>query len=97
MVIYFPLQKSAQTKVAIGVRQPYFRVFGIELDTEGSGRTGKVKFTAEEEEEFQTLAKKPNCYDLISKSIAPSIFGSDDIKKAIACLLFAGKYVHMYN
>jgi DNA replication licensing factor MCM5 len=66
------------------------------LDTDGSGRTGKVKFSAEEEEEFQSLSKKPDCYELISKSIAPSIFGSDDIKKAIACLLFAGNYLLFY-
>merc|ERR1711970_728936 len=32
----------------------------------------------------------PGVYDTISKSIAPSIFGSDDIKKSIACLLFGG-------
>jgi DNA replication licensing factor MCM5 len=76
----------------VGVRQPYFRVFGVELDTDGSGRTGRVTYTAEEEEAFQTLSKSPDCYATIAKSIAPSIFGSDDIKKAIACLLFAGTY-----
>jgi DNA replicative helicase MCM subunit Mcm2 (Cdc46/Mcm family) len=42
----------------------------------------------EEEEEFRRLAKSPNIYDLVSKSIAPSIYGFHDIKKAIACLLF---------
>jgi len=29
-------------------------------------------------------------HEIIAKSIAPSIFGSADIKKAIACLLFGG-------
>ena len=29
-------------------------------------------------------------YKVIAKSIAPSIYGSEDIKKAIACLLFGG-------
>lgn len=32
----------------------------------------------------------PNIYETIAKSIAPSIYGSTDIKKAIACLLFGG-------
>ena len=29
-------------------------------------------------------------YELIARNIAPSIFGSEDIKKSIACLLFGG-------
>lgn len=32
----------------------------------------------------------PNIYEMISRSIAPSIYGSSDIKKAIACMLFGG-------
>jgi DNA replication licensing factor MCM5 len=58
---------------------------------DGSGRTGRVTYTAEEEEEFRKLAASPDCIDRISRSIAPSIFGAEDIKKAIACLLFAGE------
>ena len=36
------------------------------------------------------LAQKPDVYETVAKSIAPSIFGSEDIKKSIACLLFGG-------
>ena len=36
------------------------------------------------------MAKSPNIYELIARSIAPSIWGFKDIKKAIACLLFGG-------
>ena len=36
------------------------------------------------------LAQKPDVYETIAKSIAPSIFGSEDIKKSISCLLFGG-------
>lgn len=46
--------------------------------------------TPQEEEEFRQLAATPNIYEIISRSIAPSIFGGSDIKKAIACLLFGG-------
>ena len=46
--------------------------------------------TAEEEESFRMLAQKPDVYETIAKSIAPSIFGSEDIKKSISCLLFGG-------
>jgi DNA replication licensing factor MCM5 len=36
------------------------------------------------------MKKDPEIYEKLSKSIAPSIFGHPDIKKAIACLLFGG-------
>lgn len=54
------------------------------------GRTFAGAMTPQEEEEFRRLAALPNIYELISKSIAPSIFGGTDMKKAIACLLFGG-------
>ena len=46
--------------------------------------------TDEDKEKFENLKKDPELYEKISKSIAPSIFGHPDIKKAIACLLFGG-------
>jgi len=78
-------------KDVVGVRNPYLRVVGIQVETEGPGRaSGHQTFSAEEEESFRRLAAQPNVYDTIAKSIAPSIFGSEDVKKAIACLLFGG-------
>lgn len=49
-----------------------------------------ILIITKDEEEFRALAQSPNVYDRIANSIAPSIFGSSDIKKAIACLLFGG-------
>merc|ERR1711887_5946 len=49
-----------------------------------------LTFTQEDEESSRRLASQPGVYDTIAKSIAPSIFGSDDIKKSIACLLVGG-------
>lgn len=46
--------------------------------------------TSEEEDLFTRLAADPNLYERVAKSIAPSIFGAIDIKKALACLLFGG-------
>ena len=83
--------KQKSDRGAVGVRAPYIRVVGIQVETDGVGRTSKdVRFTPEEEEEFRRLAAKPNVHEIMAKSIAPSIFGSADIKKAIACLLFGG-------
>lgn len=52
-------------------------------------------FTNEEEDLFRRLASDTNLYERIARSIAPSIFGALDIKKAIACLLFGGSRKRM--
>ncbi|QQP35674.1 DNA helicase, partial [Caligus rogercresseyi] len=82
--------KGGESK-SVGVRAPYLRVVGFQVDTEGQGRSATdTRFTAEEEDRFRRMAARPDIHDLVAKSIAPSIFGSEDIKKAIACLLFGG-------
>lgn len=46
--------------------------------------------TEDDQEQFEQMKKDPQIYEKIASSIAPSIFGHPDIKKAIACLLFGG-------
>uniref|UniRef100_T1J5Z2 DNA replication licensing factor MCM5 n=1 Tax=Strigamia maritima TaxID=126957 RepID=T1J5Z2_STRMM len=79
-----------QDKISVGIRNPYIRVVGIQLDTFGSSRSPTSSITPEEEEEFRRLAASADVHERVVRSIAPSIFGSADIKKAIACLLFGG-------
>ncbi|XP_005150461.2 DNA replication licensing factor MCM5 [Melopsittacus undulatus] len=92
----YSIKKSAHSKnkgrdnVGVGIRSAYIRVVGIQVDTEGSGHSFAGLVTPQEEEELRHLAAMPNIYETIAKSIAPSIYGSTDIKKAIACLLFGG-------
>ena len=82
---------QGREEAGVGIRKPYIRVLGIQLETGGGGRTAvKTPFTPAEEEEFRRLAATPDVYETIASSVAPSIFGSVDIKKAIACLLFGG-------
>uniref|UniRef100_A0A183E5E0 DNA replication licensing factor MCM5 n=1 Tax=Gongylonema pulchrum TaxID=637853 RepID=A0A183E5E0_9BILA len=83
-------KQRANDKTLSGIRTPYIRVLGIQVQTCGPGRVERREFTPEEEKFFKDLAKTPNIYELITKSIAPSIYGSEDIKKSIACLLFSG-------
>ncbi|XP_064403008.1 DNA replication licensing factor mcm5-like [Halichondria panicea] len=83
--------KTSQDRAAsAGLRRPYLRVVGIEVDSGGPGRAGGAPLTPVEEEELRQLAARPDIYDTIAKSIAPSIYGSLDVKKSIACLLFGG-------
>ena len=53
---------------AVGVRAPYMRVIGIEVETEGAGRASRdLRFTPDEEEEFRRLASKPDVHSIIAK------------------------------
>lgn len=88
-----PGKKDSREKAIVGVRAPYMRIVGITCDTEGAGAISRYNnISSEEEETFRRLAASPNVYERIAESLAPSIFGSVDIKKAIACLLFGGNY-----
>lgn len=78
------------TSGAPALRQPYLRVLGIELDTTLSSSPGSKAFTPEEEEEFQQLARSDGLYERFASSVAPSIYGNIDIKKAVVCLLMGG-------
>lgn len=73
-----------------GLRASYLNVVGYRIETSGPGHTSSIPYTPEEEEEFRLLASSKDCYKKIYSSIAPSIFGFDDVKKAIATLLFSG-------
>lgn len=87
----FASSRGGSTPNAVALRTPYLRVVCLEIDTGGVGGRGTPRvFTAEEEEEFGRMAKTPDLYEKFAASIAPSIFGSTDIKKAITCLLFGG-------
>ncbi|KAJ2784101.1 minichromosome maintenance protein 5 [Coemansia javaensis] len=81
--------KSIKGTSAVAIRQPYLRVVGIEINKSGNSFTKRV-FTPEEEHEFVALSRTPGIYQKFASSIAPSIYGNEDIKRAIACLLFGG-------
>ena len=72
----------------------FIRVLGIQslADSQGSIHSGFAlpRITAEDEEKIISYSRDPLIYQKISKSIAPAIFGHDDIKKAVACLMFGG-------
>jgi DNA replication licensing factor MCM5 len=72
-----------------GVRSIYLRVVGLSKDNH-SGDT--AQFTPDEEEAFSQLARRPDIYDILTRSVAPSISGSYtvDIKKALICMLMGG-------
>jgi DNA replication licensing factor MCM5 len=72
-----------------GVRTTYLRVVGMERE---SSTADSARFSPAEEEAFRQLSRRQDVYDILYRSLAPSISGSYtvDIKKAILCLLFGG-------
>uniref|UniRef100_A0A3Q3W2B5 DNA replication licensing factor MCM5 n=1 Tax=Mola mola TaxID=94237 RepID=A0A3Q3W2B5_MOLML len=92
----YSIKKMAAAKAkgkessGMGIRASYLRVVGIQVDTEGSGRGSTGSVSPQEEEELRALAASPDIYASLARSVAPSIYGSEDLKKAITCLLFGG-------
>jgi replicative DNA helicase Mcm len=50
----------------------------------------ELEITPDEEREIKEMAKDPQIFEKISRSIAPSIYGHEEIKKALALQLFGG-------
>ncbi|MGC8538463.1 MAG: minichromosome maintenance protein MCM [Candidatus Micrarchaeia archaeon] len=50
----------------------------------------ELEISEEEEMEIKEMAKDPQIFEKIAKSIAPSIYGYDEIKQALALQLFGG-------
>ncbi|MBD3212339.1 MAG: hypothetical protein GF311_07010 [Candidatus Lokiarchaeota archaeon] len=50
----------------------------------------QIDITKEEKEEIQNLAKEPMIQKKIARSLAPTIYGRDDLKMACALSLFSG-------
>lgn len=48
------------------------------------------KVTAEEEEKIKQTAARPDVYELLARSLAPSIYEMDDVKKGILLQMFGG-------
>ena len=70
------LQGSRDKASTAGIRRPYLRVVGIQVDSDGPGRASGAPLAPEEEEELRQLASRPDIHDIIARSIAPSIYGS---------------------
>ncbi len=50
----------------------------------------ELKISVEEELEIKALSKKEDIYDLLSKSVAPNIFGHEVVKEAVTLQMFGG-------
>ncbi|KAL4794697.1 vacuolar transporter chaperone 4 [Aspergillus venezuelensis] len=62
-----------------------------ELSEQAAGDAEQVrKISAEEEENIKRTATRPDLYELLARSLAPSIYEADDVKKGILLQMFGG-------
>ncbi|GIX62822.1 DNA replication licensing factor MCM5, putative [Babesia caballi] len=73
----------------------YLHVLGIEKMTQGKGEA--IAFDLEETNDLVLLATQPDIHEKIFKSIAPALYGLENVKKAVACALFGGSRKEVGN
>lgn len=84
-------KSTQQGKAGVGIRQAYIRVLGIKVIGEAArGNSSLQDISSEEEEYFRELSQRSDIGEILKNSIAPSIFGSDDVKQSIVSLLLGG-------
>lgn len=74
------------------VFETYLDVISVEFEQH---EYDEIVITEEDEEEIKRMAADPMLYDNIVKSISPTIYGLDEVKRAIALQLFGGSHKEM--
>ncbi|KAK2807846.1 hypothetical protein FQN50_005235 [Emmonsiellopsis sp. PD_5] len=69
----------------------------IQLTSKSGGGIAQATITDTDIRNINKLAKKKNVFDLLSQSLAPSIYGHDYVKKAILLMLLGGMEKNLDN
>ena len=90
-VVVSGIMRSYQRSTPAGGKLTSFDVYlegkGIELEQQ---EFKELEVTKEDEKKIKELKNDPNIYRNVVRSIAPTIYGNDTIKEAIALQLFSG-------
>ncbi|MCJ1260962.1 MCM DNA helicase complex subunit [Lobaria immixta] len=69
----------------------------IALSSKSGGGIAQTTITDTDIREINKISKKKNVFELLSQSLAPSIYGHDHIKKAILLMLLGGMEKNLDN
>ncbi len=89
-VVLVGVLRLMQNPQAKGRTSVYLKYFDVVHMSKQKKEFEELEVSKEEEEKIIELAKNPRLYDLITASVAPSIYGFDEAKMAIALQLFGG-------
>ncbi len=67
------------------------------LSSKSGGGIAEAQYTDQDVRNINKMAKKHNIFELLSQSLAPSIYGHDYIKKAILLMLLGGMEKNLPN
>jgi DNA replication licensing factor MCM4 len=56
------------------------------------GKEGASKITKDRIQQLHMLSQRPDIYEQLTKSLAPSIWELDNVKKGVLCMLFGGNH-----
>ena len=86
--VFLPVQRQGLKALMGGLMSDTF----LQVHTLDRVKKGFEESTLEvlEEEEARRLAREPLFYDKLAASLAPEIYGHDDVKKALLLLLVGG-------
>lgn len=56
------------------------------------GKEGATRLDKDRIQQLQMLSQKPDIYEQLTKSLAPSIWELDNVKKGVLCMLFGGNH-----
>ncbi len=82
-----PVEKSERDKTTIF--EIYLDIISIEFEQH---EYDEIDISAEDEENIIATSRDPLLFEHIVKSIAPTIYGLDEVKRAIALQLFGGSH-----
>ncbi|VVB71732.1 Minichromosome maintenance protein MCM [uncultured archaeon] len=95
-VIVNGVLKSYQRNTPQQGKSTYFDLVHRGISTEMKDQEfEEIEISPEDEEMIQKMSRDPEIYEHIKKSIAPSIYGYDDVKEALGLQLVSGFEKHL--
>ncbi len=74
-------------------KPPVLSSFLSAVHIESTNKELVEDITKEDEKKIIEISRRPDVRELIVRSIAPSIYGHEEVKEAVACLLFGGNEI----
>ncbi|KAG7341821.1 minichromosome maintenance complex protein [Nitzschia inconspicua] len=74
----------------------HFRtITGMEGKSSNKTKKGVTKLNDERVQQLRALSQQPDIYEKLTKSLAPSIWELDNVKKGVLCMMFGGNHIRV--